>query len=110
MEAICEVSNEEKLKRIPVMLSEDALLYYLPFVKQSNTYEEASNPPLQWYNSAYKQSRILTKRQSMSFPEELSCNLNDSEVEVLPKLVVKLMYPQRQLDPSYLVIYFSETK
>ena len=53
---MCEVSYEEKLKSLPVMLSGDALNYYASNIKDCNDYEEAIELMKKWYNSDDKKS------------------------------------------------------
>lgn len=54
------------------MLSGDALIYYSSHVKRRKTVEKATNLPRQWYNSADKRIKIISKCRSACFSEELS--------------------------------------
>lgn len=61
MAAMFEVNSADMVKAIPVILSGDALLYYLGHVKHCTSYEEIINELHSWYNNAAKRAKILTK-------------------------------------------------
>lgn len=56
-----QVSCEEELSTIPLMLSGDALIYYSSNIQVCSSYDEAVNVLLTWYNSSDNRARILTK-------------------------------------------------
>lgn len=101
MATLCEVTDDETLRAIPVVLSGEALIYYSTHVKQCKTYEDAISAFWDWYNNSVKCSRILIEWKSMQFTEELERNINDSDVEVFRTFVAKLMSLQKKLSPSY---------
>lgn len=55
---MCEVSMEDKLQALPVMLSGDALSYFSTKSVQSSSCDEAIKTLGRWYNSSDKMSRI----------------------------------------------------
>lgn len=61
METSSDVTEEERLKAVSVMLSGDPLLYHTSHAKQLKLYEEATNLLWQFHISADKRLRILTK-------------------------------------------------
>ena len=69
---ICELSDEEKLKAIPIMLMGDAMSYFSNKAKTYDTYEDAMITLRKWYNSDDKKARILTKWQTMSLSKEMA--------------------------------------
>lgn len=68
---MCEETDEERLRAIPVLLSGDTLIYYTSHVTQCKTYEDAIATLLKWYKNADKRSRIIIRRESMLFTEKL---------------------------------------
>lgn len=58
---ICLVRNEEKLKDIPTVLSEDASIYYSLKIRGYEGYNEQVSPLRQRYKNSDKCARILKK-------------------------------------------------
>lgn len=96
-----KLQDDKKARIIPLMLSEDAVIYYSSQMKQYKTYKDAIGALPDWYRNSDGRSKILTKWQSMWFTEENGRNSKNSEVEVFRTFVAKLMSPQKQLGPSY---------
>ena len=51
MAAMCEVTSDDKLKEIPVMLKGDALNYYANNASTCLHFDEAMSILHKWYNS-----------------------------------------------------------
>lgn len=51
MTKMCEMTDEEKLKSLPIMLSGDALSYYSSHVDDCSNYEAGTDLLSKWYNS-----------------------------------------------------------
>lgn len=101
LSTMCEMTETEKLKSVPIMLSGDALNYYASNSKNCKTYEEATQTLRSWYNSDDRKARILTKWQSMLLTEAMAEEPDESEVTIFRKFVAKLTSLQNQLDPTY---------
>lgn len=69
--AMCKVSDEEKMKSIPVMLKNDTLNYCENNIKGCSNFEETLRLLRNLYNNDDKRSRILAKWQTMKFSDEL---------------------------------------
>lgn len=82
MMALSEVSCEQMLKAILVMLSSDTLFYYSSHVKHRTSYEEDKDALRSCYNKSYKRARILTNGHSLRLTEEFMKNCDESEIEV----------------------------
>ena len=98
---MCEVTEHEKLKAIPIMLTGDALNYFSNNSRACNSFDDAMKTLREWYNSDDKKSRILSKWQSMTLSKAMSNAPEESEVTVFRQFVSKLMSLQHQLDPTY---------
>lgn len=57
----CQIKEHQKLRKIPITLSENGLLYYLSNAKQSETYEDDNSGLVVCYNNVDKKVRILKK-------------------------------------------------
>lgn len=97
----CPVNNNEKLSTNPVILSGDAFIYYSSHVQGCLIYDEAVRAFYNLYNNSDKLARIFTKWQSLCFTEEVSKDLDASDIEVFRKFVAELMSLQDQLDQRH---------
>lgn len=95
MAILCEVTDEEKMRAAPVMLSGDGLIYNSSHGQQCNTYEDAKGAIKEWYDTADKRSRILIKCQSLHFTKELTISPNNSQVEVFRSFVAEKISLQK---------------
>lgn len=98
---MCELTDAERLKSLPVMLSGDALTYFSNHASKCTTFDSATSLLRKWYNSDEKKARILTEWQSMTLSNYMAKSPKESEVSVFRTFVAKLMSLQKQLDPSY---------
>ena len=98
---MCEVSMEDKLKAIPVMLTGDALNYYANNASSCIDFDQAMCMLRKWYNSDDRKARILTKWQSMKLSEAMNEDPGESEATVFRKFTAALMSLQNQLDVTY---------
>lgn len=64
LSTVCELSQEEKLKAVPIMLRDDVLNYYSSNYDRCDTFEDAIALLRSWYNSD-RRSRILAEWQDM---------------------------------------------
>lgn len=83
------------------MLKGDALSYYAANYTGCNSYEEAIGVLRRWYNSDDKQTRILTRWQSMTLSKAMSDPPEESDVNVFRKFVAASKSLQNQLDVTY---------
>lgn len=60
------VTEEEKLRAVPVMLSGNALNNYAKNLKGCTSYNESMDTMKKWYNSDDKRSCILKKWKTMA--------------------------------------------
>lgn len=97
---IFHVSDEDRLKAIPIMLSGDALIYCSANVRGCSTYDEPVSFLRQRCKNSEKRARTLKKWQSLRLTEELMNNPNDSKVGVSRKFDARLLSLQKQLDRS----------
>lgn len=98
MANLCEISAEDKLKAIQVVISGGTLTYYWSTVQGWLTYDEAVCAIRLWYNNSDKRPRILTKWQSLQLTEILMSNPVTSQVEFLRNFVANLTSLQKKLD------------
>lgn len=98
---MCQITEAQMLRSIPIMLDGDALDYYSRIAASCATYGDAKSALRRWYNSDEKRARILTAWKSLVFSEEMSKRPDDSEVAVFRDFVARLMALQKQLDTSY---------
>lgn len=98
---MCQVTLEEKLKAVPVMLTGDTLHNYANNVRDCGYFHKAMGLLREWYNSDDQKSRILSKWKSMTLTDALCEEPEKSEAEVFRKFVAKLMTLQNQLDTIY---------
>ena len=98
---MCEVTPQDKMKAIPVMLTGDALNYYANNSKSCSTFDNAISMLRKWYNSDDRKARILTKWQSMKLSEAMNEDPKESEATVFRNFTASLMSLQNQLDDTY---------
>lgn len=101
LEKMCQLTQDEKFKSLPVMLSGDALTYFSDNAATCPSYEEALDVLRKWYNPDESQSRILTAWLSLKFSEELTKYPDLSEIDAFRGFATNLTSLQRQLDSSY---------
>lgn len=99
--AMCEISEHEKLKSVPVIPTGDALNFYANNVAGCRNFDGAMIKMCEWYNSDDRKLRILTTWQSMNFSEAMADELTETDVTVFRRFVAKLMTVQNQLDSTY---------
>lgn len=97
---MCEVTAEEKLKAVSVMLAGDALNYFAINPKGCSNYDDSMKKMRELYNSGDKKARILTKWRTMNLTNVTANYLTDSEVSVFRTFIAKLISLKKQLDPS----------
>lgn len=98
---MCQVTKEEMLQSLPVIISADAVSYFASKVQGFSDCEEATNLLRQWYNSDENRARILSTWQRMKLSEELSKAPDSSEVVIFQKFLARLMSLKKQLPPNY---------
>lgn len=98
---MCQLTPEEKVMAIPVMLAGDALSYYSNQAREEDTFESAMGALRAWYNSDEKKARTLTKWQTMTLSEAFEADPESSEAAVFRTFVAKLTSLQKQLDTPY---------
>ena len=98
---MCGMTDEDKVKSIPVMLSGDALSYFASNINENDEFTRATKLLREWYNSDDKKARILTKWQTMTLSEAMADEPKSSDVSVFRKFVAKLVSFQKQLDEIY---------
>lgn len=101
LSSMSEISSEEKLKAVPVMLGGDALSFFANNSSTCESFQGAMELLRNWYNSDDRKARVLTKWQGMKLSEALSQKPEESEVAVFRTFVAELMSMQNQLDKSY---------
>lgn len=99
--SMCEVTEEDKLRAIPVMIKGDALNYFANNSKSCGTFDDAMRILRSWYKGDDRQARILSKLQEMRLTHAMNKNPDESEIDVFRKFVAELMALQYQLDESY---------
>lgn len=60
MAAMCEVSQLERLRAVPIIMKGDALNYYANNCSDCRTFDDAMKLLKEWYNSDDRTARILT--------------------------------------------------
>lgn len=103
---MCKISNEEILRSLPVMLSDDALSYLSSNANQCASNGNATTVLRKWYNFDEKKARILTEWQGMTLSKAMSQSPHESDVSVFRTFVTKLMTLQKQLDTPYHTVGF----
>ena len=98
---MCEVTDADKLKAIPVMLKGDALNYYANNSSPCTHFDDAMSMLRKWYNSDDRKARILARWQSMKLSDAMNEEPDESEVTIFRKFTASLMSLQNQLDDSY---------
>lgn len=88
------------------MLTGDALKFYRIIVRGCNSFYQAMEILINWYNSDYKKSGVLPKWQSITLSEAMAQEPTESEVKVFRKFVAKLMTLQNQEDTTYHTYHF----
>lgn len=101
MAEMCEVSPREKLRAIPVTLTDDALNLYANNSRSCKSFEEAIDLLRSWYNRDDRKARMLTNWQSMTLSEAMEHEPNESEVTIFRKFTATLISLQEKLDSSY---------
>ena len=101
MSNMCGLTEDEKVRSIPLMLDGDALSYFSSNHKDGDNYDQSIEMLRNWYNNEEKRSRILTKWQTMTLTQAMSDDPTSSEVAVFRKFMARLGSLQRQLDTHY---------
>lgn len=71
MAKMCQVTEEEKLQSLPIMLKGDALSYFFNNMQSCSTYTEVIQMLKQKYNIDEKRIQILTAWQSMTLTKAM---------------------------------------
>lgn len=98
---MCDISEDEKLRSIPIMLSGEALNHFALNIKGDDDYKDALKMMRSWYNNEEKKSRVLAKWQSMKLSEAFAEDPTNSEAAIFRTFVSKIIRLQNQLDASY---------
>lgn len=101
MSSICQLSADDKLKSIPIILRDYALNYFSSNSNQVKSFKAATNILRSWYNSDDRRSRILGRWQDMRLAISLGRDPDEFQVTVFRKFVVDLISLQKQLDTYY---------
>lgn len=96
-----ELSAEEKLKVVSIMLRYDALNKFSSNSSRCDNFEAAMTHLRSWYNIDDQSSRIRARWQNMRLSTEIGKEPDESEVTVFHKFVSDLISLQKQLDVSY---------
>ncbi len=98
---VCEVTNDDKLKCIPIMLKDSALKYYNSNLRSCKTYSECMERLTSWYTSDEQRNRLLQEWQGMCLSSMMGLYPSMSQVAVFINISAKLSSIQRQLHPGY---------
>lgn len=98
---MCDLTDSEKRKSIPIMLSGNALSLFNKEAKACETFDEAATLLGSWYNSSEKQTRLLRDWQGMRLTSDMEKDPSASEITVYRTFVAKLMSTQQQLEAVY---------
>ena len=98
---MCNLTMEQKLKGVPVMLDGPALSYYASNLKSCKTYDSAIEGLKIWYTSEEQRSRLLREWQTTCFSVWCRRIPTKSEVTVFRDMSSELSKIQRQLHYKY---------
>lgn len=99
---MCNVSEQEMLRGIPIMLDGAALSYYGSHVKGKVTnYKDALNQLLSWFTSDEQRSRLLSEWHETRLRTWFKRHPEKSQLSVFREMSARLSNIQRQLDTKY---------
>lgn len=101
LDDICGVTEGEKLKYIPVMLSDEDLNYYSTNMKGYTNFQDATDQLKRWYNSNDRKARMITIWHTVTKSKAMEEYPNGSEVSVFRKFPAKFSSIRNQLDKAY---------
>lgn len=101
LSSMCQLTDDEKLTGIPIILTANAFDVYAEHAEECRTYEDAKQLLQAWYNNAEKQSRVLMEWQKLGLSREMRKRPNATEVQVLTDFVATLQGLRKQLDESH---------
>ena len=88
---MCELSEEEKLRAMPIILDGHALDYFSSkILPQSSSYDQCCRKVTEHYTSEEKWGRLLQQWQSIHLSTMMKENDDKSQVYVLKLLTAKL--------------------
>ena len=100
--AMCNITGDDRLDGIPVMLDSGALSYYATNIRNvSKTYDDAITMLKEWFTSEEQMTRLLQQWREITLSAWFRKYPDKSQSDVFRLLCEKLTSIQRQLHSDY---------
>ncbi len=98
---MCQLQDSENTKRMPVMLKDDALTFFMTTKKPDDAYESISQRIIDHYMAPEQRNRALILWQSLRLSKMMRDTPEKSALHVFRSLITKMSQLQRKLSTAY---------